>query len=362
MKFHSHILNLGFQIFLYRGSQVPSKNYVPLMDALRNRLSDRNVTIAEKDYSFFRRNQFHDDDALIIGHSFGGYFGLLDALHDQETQKRVAGVVLLRSHFNSRGASWYPGVSQKDVSAPVLTIAGGLDRRLPIQKVLPDLWEKLDENIPDRPYKIYPNHDHFSGVNGTWGADVEELARDIEAFARKILEKRSATVFMERLQGSERPFLYDRIENKIPRSIDYNQSLNFLDALFMIILKRFFWMWVHHVLFLLETPTQTKNVVFTDYGDHILIKSYHLQLDEVLRICRNCLPATYPSRFEVLTLPTNVLGLYQWLLCPLILRAGIEEGGTLRWPILRLPVRENVVYYKILHPRQLILKHVETWK
>jgi hypothetical protein len=349
---------MGFQVLLYKGSHVPLSHYTPLVESLNHRLSDLNATVTVGDYSLFHRNTF-SDDTILVGHSFGGYFALLDAVHDQDRSKKLDGVVLLHSHFNSRKSAWYPKVSQEKVRVPVLTIAGGRDQRLPIKKVLPDLWQKNDEHLADKFYKVYPNFSHFSGLSGKpKDACTEMLAHDIEVFVRSVRANKLHDV--QRLcRDSEHMFSYRSLASKVPKVIDYKNSTGLLDALLKIVLKYFFWDWLHHIAFLADKPTPYKNVVYTDYGDHVLIKSYDLSLDEVMRLCRDSLPESYKTRFEVVTLPTNLWGLYQWLLFPLALRVGMEADETIRWPILHLPVKDRVNYYKFIHPRQLILKKIE---
>ena len=340
-----------FQVLLYRGSHVPKSNYVPLVRSLEGRLSDINATVRVEDYSMWRRNTF-SEDVVLVGHSFGGYFSLLDALHSQETkQNHIQGVVLLNSHFNSRRTALYPSVSQPNVRLPVLVMAGGMDKRLPLSHVLSDLWETLDDRLPNKFYHVDVDHDHFSGLTGVADASTERIARTIEVFVRGI-RKNNMNGVQEMCKPSE--VRYGYLPIAVPKATDLNNSVDLIDGLLRIVLERFFWNWMHHIAFLMMTPSVYQNFMFTDYGDHILVKACNLSLDEVLRLCQASLPGMYKAEWDVVKVPPNVFGLYLWLLMPLSLRN--INTPTLSWPILHLHVKENVDYYKILHPRQIILQ------
>lgn len=167
---------LFFQVLLYRGSHVPVQRYTPLLHNLRHRFSDLNATVAVSDYSFFKRRSF-SEPTVLVGHSFGGYFALLDAKQNNGNNN-IEGIVLLNSHFNSRGTAWYPRVHQNDVTVPTLTIAGGKDRYLPLRHVLSDFWEKVDEGHPRKYTKVYPGWNHFSGLDNDterWLATLTSL-------------------------------------------------------------------------------------------------------------------------------------------------------------------------------------------
>lgn len=362
MKLPSLSSLLSFQIVLYKGSHIRENNYLPLVHGLQSRLSDLNASVTVGDSSFFRRREF-TEDTIVIGHSLGGYFALLDTLYDQKRQKNVKGVVLLYSHFNSQRKAWYyPGVSQDLIQAPVFTIAGGQDQRLSLTHVLPDFWEKQEKRIPDKFYKIYPQFSHFSGVNGTLDQETISLINDVENFVRGIHHHQIRAVMTPHCFPSESMYSYRDPSLKIPHSINYKKSINVLDAFFSIVLKSFFWEWIHHVLFLVDRPSVHKNVVFTDYGDHIMIKSYNLDLETILKLCKESLPDAFQAKIHIIRLPRNLWGLYQWLLYPLVLQTLRIDENTYQWPMLMLPIRKHVCYYKILHPRQIILKQIRDQK
>uniref|UniRef100_A0A6C0ICN3 Uncharacterized protein n=1 Tax=viral metagenome TaxID=1070528 RepID=A0A6C0ICN3_9ZZZZ len=341
-------LPLLFQIILYRGSHVPRTMYDPLVGALQQRLVDINATVSVQPYGWFRRRTF-SEPSVILGHSFGGYFALQDA-----PQKNVQGIVLLNSHFNSRRPAWYyPGIDQEKVDPPVLVVAGGQDERLPLKHILSDLWEKIDVPLARTFYQIYPEATHFSTLQ------EKQVVDDIEVFVRGIVAKNLAPI-QKRCQPSETRFGYFPLSQMVPRGRDFTRSVDLVDGLLKIFLQKNFWTWLHHIAFLLQTPNEYQNFVYTDYGDHILIKACNLSPDEIKRLCRTILPEHYSTSLKIQTVSPTLLGLYQWLLLPLV--ASNDMNSTVKWPILHLPVRENVDYYKILHPRQIILKALESSK
>lgn len=343
-----------FQVLLYRGSHIPVQRYTPLLDSLRVRFRDLNITsVATRDYSMFGKPASFSEPTVLIGHSFGGYFALLDAKEDQKHSNNIKGVVLLNSHFNSRRTNWYSAVPQADVVTPTLTIAGAKDKALPLKHVLSDLWEKVDERLPNKFYKIYPDFSHFSGLSGMENEDTETIAEDIEVLVRSVYGNDLKPV-KERCLPSEKNFSYSLLSSMVPRGRDWTNSVSLVDGLLKIVLPPYLWKWLHHVVFVTQKPTPYENVVFTDNGDHILIKACNLSLHEVTTLCRLSIPETYKTRFKITKVSSTMFGVYQWLLCPLRVRT--DNKGISEWPIVHLPVKENVDYYKVLHPRQLLLK------
>lgn len=340
--------SLAFQVLLYRGSHVAEKLYEPLVSGLGTHFP--NVSIAFQDYSFFRRSHF-SEDTVLLGHSFGGYFAVLDALVDQKkTKSHVKGIVLLNSHFNSQHQVWYPSLKQEDVNIPVFTIAGGNDTRLPLAHVLPDLWDKQQKYLYNKSYKIYPDETHFSTLNSTLVLD------DIQTFIRSVW---STTPFTT--ESFEKHYLWKEPSTFLPTPVDYTKSLGVIDALMSMFLKRVFWEWVHHILFMMEKPNVYKNIIFTEYGLHVLVKAMNIEQDQILNICRETLPSSirHDVVFDVVSLPKNLLGLYVWLLWPLVFHMSWEKDGkTLKCPVLMLPLDDYKCYYKFLHPRPIMLKHV----
>ena len=342
-------------MLLYRGSHIPTYKYTPLLDSLRGRFKDLNVTTIEtRDYSMFGNPASFSEPTVLVGHSFGGYFALLDALEDQKKSNNIKGVVLLNSHFNSRRTNWYSAIPQADIVAPTLTIAGAKDKALPLKHVLSDLWEKVDERLPNKFYKIYPEFSHFSGLSGVGGdKDTETIAEDIEVLVRSVYHNDVKAV-KEWCLPSEKNFSYSPLSSMVPRGRDWTNSVSLVDGLLKIVLPHYFWKWLHHITFVMQKPTPYENVVFTDNGDHILIKACNLSPDEVTTLCRHSLPEVYKTRFIVTKVSSTLCGLYQWLLCPLRVRT--DNKGITEWPVLHLPVKENVDYYKVMHPRQLLKK------
>jgi pimeloyl-ACP methyl ester carboxylesterase len=136
MKLFS-FLKTAFHVYLYKGSHTDTKIYKGLINSIEK---NTNKTCQVTPYNFFKRNKF-PNDTIIIGHSFGGYFSLLDYYANKDN---IKGIVLLNSHFNSMGKAWYPKIQQGEIEIPVLTILGGRDTRLPLTTSLWDYYEKKE--------------------------------------------------------------------------------------------------------------------------------------------------------------------------------------------------------------------------
>lgn len=352
MKFFSSLC-MAFQVFFYKGSRVPTHYYEPLLDTLRDRFKGENTTFEVLDYSLWKRNRF-TRETILVGHSFGGYAALLDGLQEENT---IRGIVLLNSHFNSKGTAMYPRIKQSDVHIPVMTIGGQQDERLSVRHVLSDLWEKNEDGFNDKFYKIYPEFSHFSGVDGKKTPATDAIATDIECFIQSVHQDR-LDILADHCTKSEKRYSFYELADVLPRVVDYNKSLHVMDALFKIVTKAFFWKWLHHVLFILDKPTIDKNMLYTtNYDHHIFIKSCHTSVNEIKNVYKQTIP-DYPTEYNIISLPRNLCGIYQWLFIPL--QPFIhKKDKKVYWPIFHLQVNNETSYYKVLHPRYLLLSHLQ---
>ena len=152
----------AFQILFYPGSQVPLSKYNQLVSTFP-------YPTEYVKYGFFRCTKIEKNETILIGHSFGGYFALLDALRYPD---KVSAVILLNSHFNSRRKAIYPAIHQKDIESPVLTILSDKDNRLPIRIAMDDFYEKTKEDYHNKYYGVNKNFTHFSCVSETFINDT----------------------------------------------------------------------------------------------------------------------------------------------------------------------------------------------
>lgn len=336
-------LNLAYQIFLYQGSGVPNKHYVPLLTSLATQNS--NIThINTKSYSFFQRNEFKED-TILIGHSFGGYFALKDAIHDKERKNhRVKAVVLLNSHFNSRGQAPYFRLPIDSVSIPVLTLLAEQDDRLPLEWAIPDYWQTIGSKLErNRPFLLYPSHHHFTGLGELKTLETVKMACHINKFLAGALHWNSTET-----EYIHKCFSYKQDSFWLPKGYDCNKPLNILDYLFQIFWFRFFWDWTHFVYFLTLTTSPHFYPFFTFQKD-MLIKSDGLSFEELIQYHSNLFPSPKPlSHYKKKSLAPNLLGLYIWLLLPTF-------SSSIRTQVFELQLPGNKTYFKIAHPEKCLL-------
>lgn len=330
----------AFHIFIYKGSNIPSENYIPLINSLHQ--TNKNITNIEfMPYSFLKTNKFQKE-SVLIGHSFGGYFALKDAIEDKRNGNHcVRSVVLLNSHMNSRKQVWYPQIKHDELgSLPILTLAGDQDQRLPLEWVLPDLWESRNSNLHKiRPYKIYPSHHHFSGLSPRKTLDTVKLACDISKF---IVQPRnwSEPTYYSYKKTTE--FLF-------PKGYDCSSTLSIFDSMLKLFWYNYFWSWTHFVYFLTLKPTLHSFPHYT-YRDDILVKTQNLSFDSFCSQHKSLFWDQNGIKYQPIDLPTNLIGLYIWLLF-----SPKTQNKIINVFVLKLP--EKKTYYKVCHPETFILKN-----
>lgn len=326
---------LLFQCVFYTGSWVKESEYA----GLASRLAGHPGVESVRFHGFIE--PVRGNGTVLVGHSLGGYYALRDAVRFPE---KVAGVVLLNSHFNSRWVMPYPGVATDAVRVPVLTVLGGRDERLPVRKALDDAWECTQEHEWDKFFVVNRDHGHFTGVTTEEGR--EDVVRPINAFL-DALATRNFTA-MRRLDAQRRRFrtdLYYLSEHAVVAS----QPVNIIDAILRVVAVRWWWRTAHFMWFLSTKPDRALGYTFVG-DDHIFLKGrpqdaggYGRVLDEWLRgndyLVRDTdLPAVHPA-------------ILAWLLCPVRPTLG-ADGSTILAPRAVLRVDNETTYYKIPNPRR----------
>ena len=119
-------------------------------------------------------------NTIIIGHSLGGFFGLLYCIMDQSrNNNNVKGCVLLNSHFNERYKMPYLGVKQNKLKMPVLTLLNRDDDKLPLVKALDDYELSIKRKDNNKRY-IVNNGNHTSSF--TREMEIESVCGQIRNF------------------------------------------------------------------------------------------------------------------------------------------------------------------------------------
>lgn len=151
--FLGNVLCNSYNIYFFKGSFINKSLYTKFLYKLEQELP--NSIIRESPYTLCDKIE---DNAIVIGHSFGGFISLLYAINYPE---RIKGCVLLNSHFNENYKMPYLSIKLTDIIQPVLCICGKKDKRLPYTAVLDDMIIAKQE-INNTKKFIFDNGDHFS--------------------------------------------------------------------------------------------------------------------------------------------------------------------------------------------------------
>jgi len=333
----------AFQILFYPGSHIPTKKYIPLVDSISE---STNHPVHFVSGSFWKKNSplhTYKNDTVLIGHSFGGYFALLDYLRFKD-EKNIKGIVLLNSHFNSRNKAIYPGIKQDSIHCPVLTILSGKDTRLPIKIALDDIYEKNENFLNHKFYFINDNYTHFSGIDNYSNTETDQISKQITLFLKSIHHDNFRDI--EKKSDCNR-FEYcatDLVQN----SINLAHSLNFIDAILSFILPKYLWEHYHWMYFLIEKPSNYFNYLF-ETKDYIYIKTKNCDVDSFHDSLQKL---SFNKKIELfkIQLPTLHPSILLWLSLPIFIK---EKPDYLQVPIINLPINNNTHYYRIPHPYKI---------
>jgi hypothetical protein len=329
------IVPLLFQFIFYTGSWVPEPKYRSLVKQIEKHPNVEKVQF----HKWFQNPPQDRNDTILIGHSLGGYFALQDAVRHPE---RVAGVVLLNSHFNSRGTMPYPGIPISGVDVPVLTVLGGKDDRLPIRKALDDAWECVQEQDNNKFFTINKDFTHWTGITKVIGQ--EKIVRPIHTFV-DALETRNFTGLrqMDTYRNRFRPDFVDLSSDAVVAS----QSVNIIDAILGLVIPRFLWKFAHFLWFLTAKPDEVLSFLFVD-DNHIFLKgkekdhkNYAVLLREWLR--------NEPFEIRDYYLPPLHPFILFWLWFPL---QPYRKDEKIIAPRIILEVNDETTYYKVPNPRK----------
>jgi pimeloyl-ACP methyl ester carboxylesterase len=314
-------------MLFYTGSWVQKDAYKGFLDGLRA----QNHSV---------RTEFHlaheSERQVLIGHSFGGYFALRDAMRHPD---KTAAVILIHSHFNSRYAMPYPRIRQSEIQAPVLTILAGKDERLPFAKALDDLLERNREGLYYKFYHVFPNNTHFSGIVQEDGR--ESMFQEIDRFIRAI-EKRNFSAFNDdAIYHRYRP----RIERLTAHSIVASNPMGVIDAMLRMTMPRCLWDAAHWAWFLASGP-EMFHFMYEDHA-HVFWKGSPDDMSALEHALTEW-TGDHNARLQVFHLPRLHPIILLWLSLHLFpYRSG---DGTIILPVLYLNVRPSIAYYKIPHP------------
>lgn len=336
-------LKLLFQVFFYCGSFVSKHKYTPFLDLLR-RENNCQVTVLK---SFDSIGCVRDkNDSILIGHSLGGVSALYDALRFGDN---VKGVILLQSHLNSRNKMPYPGIPARKVNVPLLTILAGKDGRLPIQRSIDDLYEKVKRGYNNHFYIINKNFSHFTGVVEGGCSEKEMLINQTTVFIRAV-SNNNFTKLRQQGASLERRLQYN-IANLTNSPTIHSDTFGVIDALLSLVLPQSVWRFIHWTYFV-ESRVEKNNHHMYEDDDHIFWKSSQ---DDVGRIHKSVDQWMFDKKFQVdnYIIPTFPmfwpLAFFVWSLFPTI---PYSCNDTVIIPMITMKVF-NTTHYKLPHPHTL---------
>lgn len=149
----------GFKVPFCRNTISPPSNIAILpgsgvSPSLYNELTKEIEASLPEPVSIINLNYFPlqslPNNTLIIGHSFGGFVGLLYCLRENlfpDSQKNISGCILINSHFNHRNKMPYPAVKMQFVPVPVLVLLNVQDEKLPLKKAMDDFEVAKEKNL-----------------------------------------------------------------------------------------------------------------------------------------------------------------------------------------------------------------------
>jgi hypothetical protein len=315
---------VGYKVILYPGSHVKKENYARLQEEMENRFGAKH-NISFREYKPFYK---YENDTILVGHSFGSTFSLIDAMRYPD---KIKGVILLNGHFNSRNKMLYPGIDQKNVVQPVLTILGTNDTKLPFWKAIDDLYYKKIMGIPNKHYLVNEGFDHFTGLNDNFSSI---LADQIDTFINNITNYS--------VEKQESKWIWFNKPVVFPATIDISRSIHVIDA--MILASGCpFWHIGHFILFLLSKPEYMNNYQFSGDFDYLLKTADKVSIDDV----KNFLDANIVQEnivWHETILPTIHPSILIWLFKQPYLKK--KSNGEMEGELIVLPVNQDVTYYK----------------
>lgn len=270
MKFFFLIIGLSsaFNIVFLPGSHIKKSTYVPFLNKIKNNLIKKNIstTISFKNYNPF---ETYKNDTILITHSFGGYFGLLNCINNPDN---IKGCILINSHFNQNYKMPYFSIKLKDIQQPVLTILNDKDEILPLSKAINDFKVKYYEGL-DNKYFLINNGTHLSSFNND--------SKIVEQISQFIIDINKNNFSRTRQHEKKTKKQFNWYLNKLyfDNTVDCTQSISVLDALLMIsntpLWKEFHWLY-----FLISKPINTNYMYYND--DYVLYKSNTEKIEKIL--------------------------------------------------------------------------------
>ena len=167
------------QIGFLKGSFIKEDFYQPFFDNLQE-YSEEKLNITFLSYQPFQKLE---NNTILIGHSFGGFFSLLYTINEQiKNRNNIEKLILINSHFNARYKMPYFKILPESINVPTLVLLNRKDEKLPLKKALDD-YNYVHEKKDDSKQFFINNGNHTSSFTETNEMDI--VCNQIMEFIKK---------------------------------------------------------------------------------------------------------------------------------------------------------------------------------
>ena len=328
-----------YKIMFFPGSFIKNEVYEPFLTNIQRNLHEKKIKVditIEKYLPLKEENEINED-TILIGHSFGSYFALLNCIYSKKyhnTNKNIKGCILINGHYNQRQKMLYSTINMKEIAQPVLMILNKDDEKLPLHKAIDDMFIKYEENI-DNKYFVINNGTHLS------------------SFVNDSVIEDQITLFIENIHHKNFELFEEKTNN-----LYKNMNWNFNNTIYYHAheFKRFLKSRPVLTNYLYATPEyvllKTNNVninewIYNEYDTLNISVSNHLQLKKIyLPFGQNLNEySTIRSFFFLYTLT-------YWLNYKPIISV---KKNIIKMEVLVIPIKDDIVYYKFPNKYKLFL-------
>ena len=332
---------MSYKLVFYPGSQIRNSKYLPLLQIIKTK-----TNITEVSFGRYLPLTDYKNDTIIIGHSFGGYFGLLNCM---KNVNNVKGCILINSHFNQRYKMPYFSIPIKKVEQPVLTILSEFDSILPLENAIDDFFITSEENLDNKFFKLI-NSTHTSHFHNY--ENLEELSTQISNFILNI-DSNDFTNFYKEKKNLESKFLWKFQRDFTKNTRECSISFNLMDALLEI--SNFpLWHELHFLYFLFSKPYGTNFMYSTEKS--VLYKTKNINETKLKQFLEKRTLKYFKTnnvtwKLKKNPIDNNILNLallpYQllyWLLCTP--KVKVVNNTTLEAEVFVVKIFDDIIYYK----------------
>jgi hypothetical protein len=326
-----------YNILFLKGSRIKKEFYSPFFHQFQTEFKQQYpttpLTIQIGDY--FPKTP-PQNNTLLIGHSFGGFFALLQAI---EYQERIKGCVLINSHFNQRMKMPYFPLTIDKVKQPTLFLLNHQDKQLPLSKAMDDYHVYRHPYLPNPPprkeFRIRPGTHFSSFTNPT---EIQQTIQEIFQFIHTL----NSTA--NNVKSEEYRRLDKICEWQLPETRNYYHLPAFLRS------KPGIYNCLYHPGNLFKTrnfpKTQLKQVLLQEIQALFSVSNIPVSIE--IQFKETYLPlGLYYSNIQYIRNGFFPYSLLRWLFQEPNIEYFITPYPRLVVELLVLPIIDNIVYYKL---------------